>query len=275
MPRSKFQSVRRKSSAFVANLLHGSGSFLVPQSRSSHALDANKQQQQQQQQPPNPRRMSIYEMTKSPPPETSIEMYLNERRRSSTVSAKFVQQQLEQQSTFESNYCARQQYFKDLNSKLINQDKKLLNVVANRGQIHRHSVDIAQLPLFLAQSKSGAARAAGGGVGGAGGGPNEQSAGESLGANEAEILKEEDEEEFDGLEGRQLVAMQLQPSESGAINQAPPSGSSLSDMEDQQQQQQQQQQQPLTLKQKARTKQQHQLAPISEAKTGAIIGKCD
>lgn len=91
--------------------------------------------------------MSIYEMTKSPPPETSLEVYLSERRRSSTISAKQVQQQLEQQSTFQTNYNQRQQYFKDLNRKLINQDKKLLNVVANRGQIHRHSVDIAQLPL--------------------------------------------------------------------------------------------------------------------------------
>lgn len=122
--------VRRKSSALVANLLQ--------------SVQAAEQQSQAAQ---RPRRLSIYEMTKSPPPETSLEVYLSERRRSSTISAKQLQQQLEQQSTFQTNYNQRQQYFKDLNRKLINQDKKLLNVVANRGQIHRHSVDIAQLPL--------------------------------------------------------------------------------------------------------------------------------
>lgn len=127
---SRFSNMRRKSSAFVANLLSSA---------------------QQQQSDKRPRRLSIYEMTKSPPPETSLEIYLSERRRSSTVSARHVQQQIEeQQSTFETNYCQRQQYFRDLNAKFINKDKKLLNVVANRGQIHRHSVDIAQLPLELA-----------------------------------------------------------------------------------------------------------------------------
>lgn len=133
-------SFRRKSSAFVANLSN--------MLSTSKRLDDSSEHRA-------PRRMSIYEMTKSPPPETSLEMYLSERRRSSTVSSKHVQQQLqEQQTTFETNYCQRQQYFKDLNRILINRDNKLLNVVANRGQIHRHSVDIAQLPLGLAQAKA-------------------------------------------------------------------------------------------------------------------------
>lgn len=137
---NSMSSFRRKSSAFVANL----GNMLNPGKRTNDAPEQRA-----------PRRLSIYEMTKSPPPETSLEMYLNERRRSSTVSSKRVQQQLqEQQTTFETNYCQRQQYFKDLNRMLINRDNKLLNVVANRGQIHRHSVDIAQLPLSLAQAKA-------------------------------------------------------------------------------------------------------------------------
>lgn len=164
-PTSRLSSVRRKSSAFVSNLLHSmtASSSYELQNKDNH-LDVR------------PRRMSIYEMTKSPPPETSIEHYLNERRRSSTVSASFVAQQLEQQSTFEQNYCQRQQYFKDLNEKLINQDRKLLNVVANRGQIQRHSVDIAQLPLEMAQAKG------------------RQQAADNL----AEVLAEEDEEEPPG-----------------------------------------------------------------------------
>lgn len=138
---NKFHSMRRKSSAFVSNLLASSA-------HSGNELSASE---------PRQRRLSIYEMTKSPPPETSLEIYLNDRRRSSTISAKQVQQQLEQQTTFEINYNQRQLYYKDLNKKLINQDKKLLNVVANRGQIHRHSVDIAQLPLQFALA-SGSAR---------------------------------------------------------------------------------------------------------------------
>lgn len=141
--------VRRKSSAFVSNLLQ-----LTNSSSNNNELGPNMNQSNQRL-----RRLSIYEMTKSPPPETSLEIYLSERRRSSTVSSKQVQQQLaEQQSTFETNYCQRQQYFKDLNQKLINQDKKLLNVVANRGQIHRHSVDIAQLPLVSAAAKGSKSR---------------------------------------------------------------------------------------------------------------------
>lgn len=139
---SKLSSVRRKSTAFVSNLLHST--FV---SESDQDGDRNVKVKP-------PRRLSIYEMTKSPPPETSLEIYLNERRRSSNVSAQQVQQQLEQQSTFETNYNQRQQYFRDLNQKLINQDRKLLNVVANRGHIHRHSVDIAQLPLTLATAKN-------------------------------------------------------------------------------------------------------------------------
>lgn len=142
-------SMRRKSSAFVTNLL-----LTANQSQHHSSKDGAIQPR---------RRQSIYEMTKSPPPETSLEIYLSDRRRSSTVSAKQIQQQLEQQSTFETNYCQRQQYFKDLNQKLINQDKKLLNVVANRGQIHRHSVDIAQLPLHSAQANALLAAAAGAG----------------------------------------------------------------------------------------------------------------
>lgn len=134
-------SIRRKSSAFVTNL----SNMLNPSKRDSIGADHHQQPL---------RRLSIYEMTKSAPPETSLEMYLSERRRSSTVSSKQVQQQIhEQQTTFETNYCQRQQYFKDLNQILINKDNKLLNVVANRGHIHRHSVDIAQLPLGLAQAK--------------------------------------------------------------------------------------------------------------------------
>lgn len=139
---SKFTSMRRKSSAFVSNLLQAVSTASAA-SHSAHELDAPR------------RRLSIYEMTKTPPPETSIEIYLSERRRSSTVSSKQAQAQIqEQQSTFETNYCQRQQYFKDLNRKLLNQDRKLLNVVANRGQIHRHSVDIAQLPLGMALAKA-------------------------------------------------------------------------------------------------------------------------
>lgn len=145
----KLSSIRRKSSAFVANLVN----FATSKSSNELANSANNNNNNRHL--ARPRRLSIYEMTKSPPPETSLEMYLSERRRSSTVSSKQVQQQLlEQQSTFETNYCQRQQYFKDLNLKLINHDKRLLNVVANRGQIHRHSVDIAQLPLHLALAKN-------------------------------------------------------------------------------------------------------------------------
>lgn len=145
---SKLNSVRRKSTAFVSNFLH---STLVNESDNNNdATNPDKQRAS--------RRLSIYEMTKSPPPETSLEIYLNERRRSSNVSAKHVQQQIEQKSTFETNYNQRQQYFKDLNQKLLNQDRKLLNVVANRGHIHRHSVDIAQLPLNLALAKSASAK---------------------------------------------------------------------------------------------------------------------
>lgn len=133
---SKFNSMRRKSSAFVSSLLSSADNQL------NSSLNATNNRQARA-----PRRLSIYEMTKSPPPETSLEIYLNDRRRSSTISSKQVQQQLEQQTTFETNYNQRQLYYKDLNKKLMNEDKKLLNVVANRGQIHRHSVDIAQLPL--------------------------------------------------------------------------------------------------------------------------------
>jgi len=141
---AKLSSVRRRSSTFVSNLLHSNTLHQDPKTDHTQART---------------RRLSIYEMTKSPPPETSLEIYLSERRRSSTISSKHVQQQLEQQSTFQTNYCQRQQYFKDLNQKLINHDRKLLNVVANRGQIHRHSVDIAQLPLNLAQAKASKASA--------------------------------------------------------------------------------------------------------------------
>lgn len=182
---SRLSFVRRKSSAFVANLLQTSSL----QATSNNELGPNMNSQQAQQ---KLRRLSIYEMTKSPPPETSLEIYLSERRRSSTVSSKHVQQQLaEQQSTFETNYCQRQQYFKDLNQKLINQDKKLLNVVANRGQIHRHSVDIAQLPLVSAAAKGSKSRTA------ANGGSKHQEV--VLEATNQEV---EDEDEEEAKEGR-------------------------------------------------------------------------
>lgn len=147
---SRFQSMRRKSTALVSNFLASDSLNLFSANHNANSNSNNNSNLT----PRNPRRMSIYEMTKSPPPETNLEIYLNERRRSSNLSAKQVAQQLEQKSTFQVNYNQRQQYFRDLNEKLINQDKKLLNVVANRGQIHRHSVDIAQLPLGLALAQA-------------------------------------------------------------------------------------------------------------------------
>lgn len=193
---SRLSFVRRKSSAFVANLLQTSSL----QATSNNELGPNMNSQQKV------RRLSIYEMTKSPPPETSLEIYLSERRRSSTVSSKHVQQQLaEQQSTFETNYCQRQQYFKDLNQKLINQDKKLLNVVANRGQIHRHSVDIAQLPLVSAAAKGSKSRTAA-----ANGGSKQQQQEVVLEATNQEVEDEQDEEErkqtfVEGQTSKQII----------------------------------------------------------------------
>ena len=234
IPRGKFSSMRRKSSAFVSNLLTTSGRLLEGASRSSHELGAGEENNNLR----LPlRRMSIYEMTKSPPPETSIEMYLNERRRSSTVSAKFVQQQLEQQTTFETNYQQRQQYFKDLNEKLINQDRKLLNVVANRGpKIHRHSVDIAQLPLQLAQVKAAAAAAA-----------NKQAA-----ADQA-LDEDEEDQAAAGRPQDESLASAGRPtnelsanSQAASINQRPLIEESPPELGAKQQQQQQQQQQQAT-----------------------------